>query len=100
MNLFRRLPRCVFAGLLAHLAAGASFDFAILGDRTGNAVPGVYEQICKVIGQRHPGFVINVGDTIEGLNDEDVFLEWQSVRGTWKYFGDTPFYLVPGNHDI
>jgi predicted phosphodiesterase len=86
--------------ILARLAPGAMFDFAILGDRTGNAVPGVYEQVVKEAAARHPAFVINVGDTIQGLNDSTADEEWASVRPVWKTFGDIPFYLVPGNHDI
>lgn len=82
------------------LAPAANFDFAILGDRTGNAVPGVYEQVSKEIAAHHPDFIINVGDTIQGYDDVDTLEEWKAVRPVWKYFGDTPFYLVPGNHDI
>ena len=93
---------CRLATLLAAaaLAPAAGFDFAILGDRTGGAQPGVYEQVTKEIAVHQPAFVINVGDTIEGLHDDQAASEWKSVRAVWKYFGDTPFYLVPGNHDI
>ena len=97
MNFPKRL--LVFTALL-RMAAAAGFDFAILGDRTGNAVPGVYEQVCKEIGAHHPDFIINVGDTIQGLDDVTTLDEWNKIRPVWKYFGDTPFYLIPGNHDI
>ena len=86
--------------LLARLTFAAGFDFAILGDRTGNAVPGVYEEIVKEVAARHPDFVINVGDTIEGLHDETAAAQWEALKPIWKAFRDTPFYLVPGNHDI
>lgn len=95
--------RSCLAGFLAVVlpaAAAGGFDIAILGDRTGNAVPGIYEQVCKEIAAHHPDLILNVGDTIEGLNDDDARLEWRAVRAVWKDFGDTPFYLVPGNHDI
>lgn len=82
------------------IAAAAGFDFAILGDRTGGAVPGVYEQIVKEIASHHPSLVINVGDTIQGMDDVTTAEEWAAVKPVWKYFGDIPFYLVPGNHDI
>ncbi|HEY3836831.1 MAG TPA: metallophosphoesterase [Bryobacteraceae bacterium] len=97
MNFFRALSLLV---LLIRLAPAAGFDFAILGDRTGNAVPGVYEQVVKEVAARHPDFIINVGDTIEGLHDDSAVAEWQSLKPIWKSFRDTPFYLVPGNHDI
>jgi 3',5'-cyclic AMP phosphodiesterase CpdA len=86
--------------LVARLAIAAGVDFAVLGDRTGNAVPGVYEQVCKEIAVHHPDFVINVGDTIEGMSDASAAAQWKEIRQVWKDFGDIPFYLVPGNHDI
>jgi len=86
--------------LAGRQSLAGTFDFAILGDRTGGAVPGVYEQIVKEIAARHPSFVINVGDTIEGLDDSTAVAQWTAIRAAWKYFGDIPFHLVPGNHDI
>ena len=97
MNFRSRLSIGLLALPLAH---AAGFDFAILGDRTGGAVPGVYEQVCKEIAAHHPDFIINVGDTIQGMDDVNTLDEWKAVRPVWKYFGNTPFYLVPGNHDI
>jgi len=100
MNFARRPTTLLLLTLLVPAARAATFDFAILGDRTGGAVPGVYEQICKEIASHHPAFIINVGDTIQGYDDVNTLDEWNAVRPVWKYFGDTPFYLVPGNHDI
>jgi Icc protein len=97
MNFFRAIPILI---LILRLAPAASFDFAILGDRTGNAVPGVYEQVTREVAGRHPAFIINVGDSIEGLHDDTAPAQWEALRPIWKAFGDTPFYLVPGNHDI
>jgi len=90
------------AALLSTLfvCRAATFDFAILGDRTGGAVPGVYEQVIRAIAVHHPSFVINVGDTIQGFDDVTTSDEWAAVKPLWKTFGDIPFYLVPGNHDI
>jgi Icc protein len=90
----------VLLAALVLLTPAVGFDFAILGDRTGNAVPGVYERVCKDIAAHHPAFIINVGDTIQGYDDVNTVDEWNAVRPVWKYFGDIPFYLVPGNHDI
>jgi 3',5'-cyclic AMP phosphodiesterase CpdA len=102
MNFLRcralRLVSALFAITLA--AAAAGFDFAILGDRTGGAVPGIYEKVVKEIAARHPAFVINVGDSIQGMDDVTTKDEWNAVRPIWKAFGDTPLYLIPGNHDI
>ena len=41
------------------------FRFAIIGDRTGSAIPGVYERILSEAAFMNPDFAINVGDTIE-----------------------------------
>jgi hypothetical protein len=96
-----RAARCLAAVLLLPAAlAAAGFDFAILGDRTGGAVPGVYEKVVREIALHHPAFVINTGDTIQGMDDVTTKDEWDAVRPVWKAFGDIPFYLVPGNHDI
>lgn len=92
--------RLIVAALLGRLATAAGFDFAILGDRTGNAVSGVYERVSKEIADHHPAFVINVGDTIEGMDDATAESQWGEMRPVWKDFADVPFYLVPGNHDI
>jgi predicted phosphodiesterase len=102
MRISRRAVIWVFAWWLAALplAIGADFEFAILGDRTGNATPGVYEKVCREIGARHPALVINVGDTIQRTEDAKAEGEWEAVRPVWRSFGDVPFYLVPGNHDI
>jgi Icc protein len=77
-----------------------SFRFAILGDRTGEAQPGVYEQAWKEVAAESPAFVISVGDTIQGLNDASAEAEWREVFRTLKPFERFPLYLVPGNHDI
>jgi len=87
------------------LLAGAaqepdSFRFVVLGDRTGEAQPGVYERVWKDAAAEGPAFVVSVGDTIQGLNDETADAEWQQVEkmlSSWKRF---PLYLAPGNHDI
>ena len=91
------------AGLAAALfAAGApsnDFRFAILGDRTGDAQPGVYEQVWAEIQAWHPDFVINVGDTIQGGNDATAAAEWSALRPLWQRYR-YPLYFTPGNHDI
>jgi Icc protein len=85
------------SALLAALLA-ADFHFVILGDRTGEAQPGIYEQIWKETAAENPAFVITVGDTIQGDNDATADREWREVQRIFdKRF---PLYLTPGNHDI
>lgn len=96
----------VAAALLALLtmpaaaAAPESFHFVILGDRTGEAQPGVYEEAWKEAAAEKPAFVVTVGDTIQGLEDATAGAEWQSVEQTLNRYRQFPLYLTPGNHDI
>src|SRR5690242_3532325 len=75
------------------------FRFSIVGDRTGEAQPGVYERVWREVNQFHPDFVINVGDVIEGGNDATADQEWRTVREVWRDYS-YPLYFTPGNHDI
>ena len=84
--------------LLLALLAADSFHFVILGDRTGEAEPGVYEQVWTETAAEHPAFVVTIGDTIQGLNDATADREWREAQRIFdKRF---PLYLTPGNHDI
>ena len=40
-----------------------SFHFEILGDRTGGAVPGVFEEAWKEANASRPAFILSVGDS-------------------------------------
>ena len=86
---------CIWGG-----PAPASFRFAILGDRTGEAQPGVYEQVCKEVAAESPAFVVSVGDTIEGMNDASAEADWRQAGEILKLYRRYPLYLAPGNHDI
>ena len=77
-----------------------AFRFAILGDRTGEAQPGVYEQVWKEIAAESPAFVVSVGDTIEGMNDAGAEAEWRQANQILELYRRFPLYLAPGNHDI
>ena len=77
-----------------------SFRFAILGDRTGEAQAGIYEQVWKEIAAEKPAFVISVGDTIEGLNDKTAPAEWREFDQILEHLRQYPLYLAPGNHDV
>ncbi|MBZ5607623.1 MAG: metallophosphoesterase [Acidobacteriia bacterium] len=101
---FRRAVffRCLFGiRLCACAARGAdSFHFAILGDRTGEAKSGVYEQVWREVAAEEPAFVISVGDSIEGLNDQTAATEWRQVDELLKPFQLFELYLTPGKHDV
>lgn len=77
------------------------FQFAVVGDRTGLARPGVFEHALTRLNLVQPEFVINVGDMIEGYTEDKagLKLEWdeQDARlGTLEM----PFFRVVGNHDM
>jgi UDP-2,3-diacylglucosamine pyrophosphatase LpxH len=76
------------------------FHFAILGDRTGSAVPGVYKQVWRETALDTPDFVINVGDTIEGGDDRTADSQWQSVLQDLSPFHHFRLFFTPGNHDV
>jgi 3',5'-cyclic-AMP phosphodiesterase len=91
--------------LLACLAASQgtrtqSFRFAILGDRTGEAQPGVWEEVCREAASENPAFIISVGDTIQGMDDRTAETEWRQAVRILQVFQRVPWYLAPGNHDI
>lgn len=79
----------------------AALRFVIIGDRTGLARPGVFEQAIRQIEWLQPEFVINVGDLLEGYTEDRATLEseWQHIEGVISEF-DRPFFFVPGNHDL
>jgi hypothetical protein len=77
-----------------------SLRVAILGDRTGDVQPDVYEQVWKEVAAEDPAFVVTVGDTIQGMLDATAQTEWQEVESILKPYRRFPLYLAPGNHDI
>jgi hypothetical protein len=79
----------------------ALFRFAILGDRTGGHVTGVYPEVIKAIDLMHPDLVVTVGDHIEGYGDDYdlAAAEWDTVIGFLRLI-DAPVEMTPGNHDI
>lgn len=103
----RRRIAAACAGFVIVIAAGtrgappaAEFRFAILGDRTGDAQPGVYEQVWREIDAWRPGMVINVGDTIQGGTDSTARGEWRALAPLFAKYRRYPLYFTPGNHDI
>jgi predicted phosphodiesterase len=77
-----------------------SFRVALLGDRTGETRPGVYEQVWKEIATEAPAFVVSVGDTIQGTEDESAEAQWREVSQLLMSYKRYTLYLAPGNHDI
>lgn len=77
------------------------FQFAIVTDRTGGHRPGIFEDAIGKLNLLQPEFVMSVGDLIEGYTDQQEVLDtqWREFQG---FIGqlETPFFYVPGNHDI
>jgi 3',5'-cyclic-AMP phosphodiesterase len=91
------------AAVLAALAqdsAPAAFRFVLLGDRTGEAQPGIWEQVWKQAAAEKPAFVLGVGDTIQGVDDATAEAQWHEARQTLAPYARIPLYLAPGNHDV
>jgi 3',5'-cyclic AMP phosphodiesterase CpdA len=92
----------VMAGWAASGALGAQgFTFAVLGDRTGGAVDGVFEQAVADVKFLDPDIILTVGDLIEGYLPDSAAVEeeWDYVIGLLDGTG-IPYHLTPGNHDI
>ncbi|MDP8990776.1 MAG: metallophosphoesterase [Acidobacteriota bacterium] len=96
------LAAAVGLWLFANRAAAQkdAFPFVILGDRTGEAQPGVYERVWRAAAAETPAFVVSVGDSIEGLNDAAAEDEWRRLEQILTPYRQIPLFLAPGNHDI
>jgi 3',5'-cyclic-AMP phosphodiesterase len=104
---FAALPLALLVWLLDSRAAAqrtagenASFQFVILGDRTGEAQPRVYERVWQEAAAEDPAFVVSVGDSIQGLNDTTAEIEWRQFERILTPYRRFPLFLAPGNHDI
>jgi len=100
----KRIFFCLFA-LFVIISYAKTLEcpvrFAIIGDRTGDAQPGIYEVIIAEIERLKPDFVLTVGDMIEGPSDDTIEInrrwkEYKSLIGTLSM----PIYFTPGNNDI
>jgi hypothetical protein len=65
-NIRRQILVAALVAIGAAAPAPDSFRFAILGDRTGEAQRGVYEQVWEEVAAESPALVVSVGDTIQG----------------------------------
>lgn len=79
----------------------SEFRFIVVGDRTGQHRPGVFERAMDKVEQLRPDFVINIGDLIEGNTKDRAQLdkEWSEVNAAISKL-TVPFFYVPGNHDL
>jgi hypothetical protein len=94
----RRLA--VLLALVAAAAGAADFHFVLLGDRTGEAQPGVFEKVLRQAAAAGPAFLLGAGDTIQGMNDATAESEWKAVERILAPYRRIPLYLAAGNHDI
>ncbi len=76
------------------------FNFAVIGDRTGGAQPQIYGRVWREVDLLHPDFVVSVGDTIQGREDETALDQWKALRPIWARYNHYPLYFTPGNHDV
>jgi predicted phosphodiesterase len=77
------------------------FKFAIMGDRTGEAVEGVWTEAWRETALDHPAFIITVGDTIQGYNDSTMETEWEEAEAVLApYRRRYKVFFTPGNHDV
>jgi len=90
----------VVGGGFAAFNTAANFDFTILGDHTGEAVEGVWEEAWREMNLDHPAFVVTVGDTIQGGNDSTVETEWEEAEAVLAPYRRYRIFFTPGNHDV
>ena len=95
------LAFCLFlAAAIAVFGHSNEFHFALLGDRTGEAQPGVYEEAWKEAAAENPAFFLTVGDTIQGGYDATLAYEWQHIFEILAPYRNYKLFLTPGNHDV
>src|ERR1700761_3558569 len=64
------------------VGGAAPLRFAVIGDNTGIARPGVFDAAMTQIGWLRPDFILSVGDLIEGYNDDKATIarQWDAVE--------------------
>ncbi len=83
------------------------FQFALVSDNSGGGRPGVLQAASRLLNELQPEFVVNLGDLVEGYNDPGGFpASVETYRTWWREIDaalaplETPFFFVPGNHDL
>ena len=100
IRLTLRLAISLLFLLIAPSQAFEPFRFAVLGDRTGEAQHGVFQEALREAAAEEPAFLLSIGDLIEGLNDDSVESEWAAFDRMLAPFRRYALYMAPGNHDI
>lgn len=85
----------LFIFYLGILTISYGFVFAVIGDRAGRPVKGVFEQNLKEIVKRKPDFIIQLGDILVNSSDE----EYRYLNNLLRDIS-IPILIVPGNHDL
>jgi hypothetical protein len=96
--------RSIVLPLLVALAAtdaASGFTMVVLGDRTGDARPELFEQVLQEVKALKPDLLLNVGDLVEGYTKyrDTLEAEWDTIARLLRNAGVT-YRLTPGNHDI
>jgi 3',5'-cyclic AMP phosphodiesterase CpdA len=80
---------------------GGPLRFAVIGDNTGIAKPGVFDQAMRQIGWLEPDFILSVGDLIEGYSEDrtEIARQWAAIDASIARSG-RPFLFAAGNHDV
>lgn len=97
---FLATPLALAPSAAAQNTQNQRLRFAIIGDRTGTAMPQIYSRVWREVSLLAPDFALTVGDTIEGTKDETAEKEWDEMEEVWKRYRRFPTYYTPGNHDI
>lgn len=79
---------------------GGDYDFAIISDRTGGAVYGMFEKGLEAAKKLNPDFVISIGDLVEGYwtDEAEAHEEWDRIDPLLAGLG-IPVFQTVGNHD-
>jgi 3',5'-cyclic AMP phosphodiesterase CpdA len=79
----------------------APLRFVVIGDNTGVAKPGVFDQAMRQIRWLQPDFVLSVGDLIEGYTEDraEIARQWDAIEASAAQCG-CPFLFTVGNHDV
>jgi hypothetical protein len=80
-------------------ASGPSF--VVLGDRTGNPLPGGFEQIIGEVRMLRPDLLMNVGNLIDGRQgpQDSIRAQWDSIQALLRSTG-ADFHLTAGLNDV
>jgi len=78
-----------------------AFRFVVMGDRTGEHVPGVWPKAVADINRLRPDFVMCIGDLVEGFEKDRAAAaaEWAEMDAMIRKL-KAPFFYCPGNHDV